>query len=100
MSIASFLQIIAGVGVLVYGIVIMGDSLQILAGDRLRKLIGALTGTPIRGLLLGTAVTSILQSSSATTVIVVSFVDVGFMTLTQAIGVILGANIGTTVTAS
>ena len=89
MSIASFLQIIAGVGVLVYGIVIMGDSLQILAGDRLRKLIGALTGTPIRGLLLGTAVTSILQSSSATTVIVVSFVDVGFMTLTQAIGVIL-----------
>lgn len=99
MSIASFLQIIAGVGVLVYGIVIMGDSLQILAGDRLRKLIGALTGTPIRGLLLGTAVTSILQSSSATTVIVVSFVDVGFMTLTQAIGVILGANIGTTVTA-
>lgn len=99
MNVSSFLQIIAGVGVLVYGIVVMGDSLQILAGDRLRRLIGSLTGTPVRGLLLGTAVTSILQSSSATTVIVVSFVDVGFMTLTQAIGVILGANIGTTVTA-
>ena len=99
MSVTSILQILAGVGVLVYGIIIMGDSLQIIAGDRLRKLIGSLTGTPIKGMLVGTAVTGILQSSSATTVMVVSFVDVGFMTLTQAIGVILGANIGTTVTA-
>ena len=99
MSITSLLQVFAGVGILIYGIIIMGESLQIIAGDRLRKLIGSLTGTPLKGLLLGTAVTSILQSSSATTVMVVSFVDVGFMTLTQAIGVILGANIGTTVTA-
>lgn len=99
MSITSTLQIFAGVGILIYGIIIMGESLQIIAGDRLRKLIGSLTGTPLKGLLLGTAVTSILQSSSATTVMVVSFVDVGFMSLTQAIGVILGANIGTTVTA-
>ncbi len=99
MSITSLLQIFAGVGILIYGIIIMGESLQIIAGDRLRKLIGSLTGTPLKGLLLGTAVTSILQSSSATTVMVVSFVDVGFMSLTQAIGVILGANIGTTVTA-
>ena len=98
MSVTSVLQVLAGVGILIYGIVIMGDSLQIIAGDRLRRLIGSLTGTPIKGLLVGTAVTAILQSSSATTVMVVSFVDVGFMTLTQAIGVILGANIGTTVT--
>jgi len=99
MSLTSFLQILAGVGILIYGIIVMGDSLQIIAGDRLRKLIGSLTGTPVKGLLVGTAVTGILQSSSATTVMVVSFVDVGFMTLNQAIGVILGANIGTTVTA-
>lgn len=98
MSLTSFLQILAGIGVLIYGIIIMGDSLQAIAGDRMRKLIGSLAGTPMRGLLVGAAVTGILQSSSATTVMVVSFVDVGFMTLTQAIGVILGANIGTTVT--
>ena len=98
MSVTSVLQVLAGVGVLIYGIIIMGDSLQIIAGDRLRRLIGSLTGTPIKGMMVGTVVTSILQSSSATTVMVVSFVDVGFMTLTQAIGVILGANIGTTVT--
>ncbi len=99
MSVTSILQIFAGVGILVYGIIIMGESLQVIAGDRLRKLTGSLTGTPIKGLLVGTVVTGILQSSSATTVMVVSFVDAGFMTLTQAIGVILGANIGTTVTA-
>lgn len=98
MSLSSFLQMLAGVGVLVYGIVIMGESLQIIAGDRLRKLIGSLTSTPFKGLLVGTIVTGILQSSGATTVMVVSFVDVGFMNLVQAIGVILGANIGTTVT--
>lgn len=98
MSTTSFLQILAGVGILIYGIIIMGDSLQAIAGDRLRKLIGSLTGTPLKGLLVGTIVTGILQSSSATTVMVVSFVDVGFMNLVQAIGVILGANIGTTVT--
>lgn len=98
MSISAVLQVLAGVGILVYGIIIMGESLQIIAGERLRQLIGSLTGTPVKGLLVGTLVTSILQSSSATTVMVVSFVDVGFMNLTQAIGVILGANIGTTVT--
>lgn len=98
MSTTSFLQILAGIGVLIYGIIIMGDSLQAIAGDRMRKLIGSIAGTPLKGLLVGAVVTSILQSSSATTVMVVSFVDVGFMTLVQAIGVILGANIGTTVT--
>lgn len=99
MSLTSILQIFAGVGVLLYGIIIMGESLQIIAGDRMRTLIGKLTETPLKGLIVGTVVTGILQSSGATTVMVVSFVDVGFMTLNQAIGVILGANIGTTVTA-
>ena len=98
MSISDLLQVLAGVGVLIYGIIIMGDSLQIIAGDRMRKLIGSLTATPLKGLMVGTAVTSILQSSGATTIMVVSFVDIGFMNLTQAIGVILGANIGTTIT--
>lgn len=64
MSVTSILQIFAGVGILVYGI-IMGESLQVIAGDRLRKLTGSLTGTPIKGLLVGTVVTGILQSSSA-----------------------------------
>lgn len=99
MSASSIIQIFTGVGILIYGIVIMGESLQIIAGEKLRKLIASLTGTPFKGLLVGTVVTGILQSSGATTAMVVSFVDVGFMTLTQAIGVILGANIGTTVTA-
>jgi phosphate:Na+ symporter len=99
MSIGSLFQIFAGIGILLYGIIIMGDALQIIAGDKLRKLLASLTKTPLKGLLVGTLVTSILQSSSATTVMVVSFVDAGFMTLLQAIGVILGANIGTTVTA-
>ena len=66
MSISAVLQVLAGVGILIYGIIIMGDSLQIIAGDRLRKLIGSLTGTPIKGMMVGTLVTSILQSSSAT----------------------------------
>jgi phosphate:Na+ symporter len=99
MTTAMVLQVLAGIGVLIYGIILMGDSLQIIAGDRMRTLISKLAGTPLKGLLVGTVVTGILQSSGATTVMVVSFVDVGFMTLNQAIGVELGANIGTTVTA-
>ena len=99
MSVSSIIQVFAGIGILIYGIIIMGDALQAIAGDKLRKLIGSLTSTPVKGLLVGTLVTSILQSSGATTVMVVSFVDAGFMNLVQAIGVILGANIGTTVTA-
>ena len=99
MTITSLLQIFAGVGILIYGIIIMGESLQIIAGDRLRTLLAKITGTPLKGFAVGAAVTGILQSSSATTVMVVSFVDTGLMTLPQAIGVILGADVGTTVTA-
>ncbi|EHM10447.1 Na/Pi-cotransporter [Thermanaerovibrio velox DSM 12556] len=99
MSFKVLLQLLGGVGMLIYGIKVMGDSLQNLAGDRLRRLIAKLTGTPIKGVIVGTAVTTIIQSSSATTVMVVSFVHAGLMTLYQAFGVIMGANIGTTVTA-
>lgn len=99
MTLNMILQVCAGIGVLIYGIILMGDSLQTIAGDRMRVLIGKLTSTPFKGFLVGTVVTGILQSSGATSVMVVSFVDVGFMNLTQAIGVLLGANIGTTVTA-
>ena len=93
------LQVCAGIGVLIYGIILMGDSLQVIAGDRMRVLIAKLTSTPLKGFLVGTVVTGILQSSGATSVMVVSFVDIGFMNLAQAISVNLGANIGTTVTA-
>ena len=99
MSVKDFLQLIGGVGLLIYGIKIMGDALQDLAGDRLRRLIAHLTGTPVRGVAVGALVTTIIQSSSATTVMVVSFVHAGLMTLYQGFGVIMGANIGTTITA-
>lgn len=99
MSFQTALQVLGGVALLIYGIKIMGEALQELAGDRLRRLIASLTGTPLRGVAVGALVTMIIQSSSATTVMVVSFVHVGLMTLTQAIGVIMGANIGTTITA-
>lgn len=99
MSFSSLVEIFAGIGLLIYGISIMGEALQTIAGDKLRRLIGSLTSSPLKGVLVGTVVTSILQSSSATTVMLVSFVDAGFMTLVQAIGVILGSNIGSTVTA-
>ncbi len=91
--------LLGGIGLFIFGIKIMGESLQNIAGDRMRRLIAALTSNPIKGVAVGALVTSIIQSSSATTVMVVSFVHVGLMTLKQAVGVIMGANIGTTITA-
>ncbi len=99
MNSATVFQLLGGLGLFLYGIKIMGESLQDLAGDRMRQLIGSLTRTPLRGVLVGTLVTMLLQSSSGTTVMTVSFVHVGLMTLKQALGVIMGANVGTTVTA-
>jgi phosphate:Na+ symporter len=93
------MKLLGGVALLIYGIKIMGDALQDLAGDNLRKLIASITGTPLRGVAVGALVTVIIQSSSATTVMVVSFVHVGLMTLAQGFSVIMGANIGTTITA-
>ena len=98
MSIVRIIQLLGGVGIFLYAIRLISDSLQLMAGDRLRRLIAMLTRTPVLGVLVGTLATMLIQSSSATTVMTVSFVEAGFMTLTQAIGVIMGANIGTTVT--
>jgi len=90
---------LGGLALFIYGMRIMGEGLQKVAGDRIRKILEMVTGVPVIGVLVGTTVTSIIQSSSATTVMVVGFVNAGLMTLRQAIGVIMGANIGTTVTA-
>lgn len=91
--------VLGGLGLFIFGIQIMSDSLQKAAGARLRHILEMLTGGPIRGVLVGVGVTAIIQSSSATTVMLVGFVNAGLLSLVQAIGVVLGANIGTTVTA-
>jgi len=91
--------LLGGLGMFLYGMRLMGDGLQKAAGDRMRRLLEVLTNRPVFGVLVGAVVTSIIQSSSATTVMVVGFVNAGLMTLRQAVGVIMGANIGTTMTA-
>ncbi len=91
--------LIGGLGMFLFGMKIMSEGLQKISGDRIRRTLEALTTNRIMGLLVGLVVTSIIQSSSATTVMVVGFVNAGLMTLAQSIGVILGANIGTTITA-
>ena len=92
-------QFLGGLGIFLFGIKFMGDGLQKTAGDRLRDLLDKYTTNPLMGILTGILVTCLIQSSSGTTVITVSLVSAGFMTLRQAIGVIMGANIGTTITA-
>lgn len=92
-------QFLGGLGIFLYGINRMGEGLQKSAGDKLRDILDRFTTNPIMGVFAGVAVTILIQSSSATTVITVGLVSAGFMTLRQAIGVIMGANIGTTVTA-
>ncbi|HAL45206.1 MAG TPA: sodium:phosphate symporter, partial [Phycisphaerales bacterium] len=91
--------IIGGLGIFLYGMMSISEGMQAVAGERLRKLVHAVTNNRFVACGVGTMVTSIIQSSSVTTVIVVGMVNAGIMTLTQAIGVIYGANIGTTVTA-
>jgi phosphate:Na+ symporter len=91
--------LVGGLGLFLFGMKTMSEGLQKVAGDRMRKILAALTNNRIVGTLVGLAVTAIIQSSSATTVMVVGFVNAGLMSLVQAIGVVLGANIGTTVTA-
>lgn len=99
MEISTFLNIAGGVALFLYGIRLMSEALQFLAGDKMRKLIGTLTKTPLRGIFIGILVTVLIQSSTGTTVMTVSFVNTGLLNLNQAIGIIMGANIGTTVTA-
>ncbi len=91
--------IIGGLGLFLYGMNLAGDGLRRAAGDRMRNILEVLTSTPLKGVLVGMLVTAVMQSSSATTVMLVSFVNAGLMTLRQALGVIMGANIGTTITA-
>ncbi len=92
------LQIMAGVGLFLYGMQLMSDGLQKVAGQKMRTILERLTTNPFMGLILGIVFTGVIQSSNATTVLVVSFVNSGLMTLAQSVGVIMGANIGTTVT--
>lgn len=97
-GILDVIQLFGGIGIFLYAIKMISESLQLLAGNSLQNLIGMLTKTPILGVAVGALVTVLIQSSSATTVMTVSFVDAGLMTLKQAIGVIMGANVGTTIT--
>ena len=90
---------IGGLGMFLYGMDIMASGLQKTAGNKMKDLLGYLTNNRILGVLVGALVTAIIQSSSATTVMVVGFVNAGIMNLTQAAGVIMGANVGTTITA-
>jgi phosphate:Na+ symporter len=99
MDIFDVLTLIGGLSLFLFGMNIMGQALERRAGGRLRGLLGKLTTNKIAGLLTGLGITAVIQSSSATTVMVVGFVNSGLMTLRQAINVIMGANIGTTVTA-
>ena len=99
MDIFDLLALIGGFSLFLFGMSVMGQALERRAGGQLRTLLGKLTSSRTAGLLTGIGVTAVIQSSSATTVMVVGFVNSGLMTLRQAVGVIMGANIGTTVTA-
>lgn len=98
MGITTILALLSGVALFLFGMSLMGDSLKKVAGNKLELILYKLTSTPIKGVLLGTVVTAIIQSSSATTVMVVGFVNSGMMKVSQAIGIIMGANIGTSIT--
>ena len=99
MDIFDVLTMIGGLSLFLFGMNIMSDGLEKLAGGKMEKTLKKMTSNPFKGVLTGLGITSVIQSSSATTVMVVSFVNAGLLTLAQAIGVIMGANIGTTVTA-
>ncbi|MBQ2270309.1 MAG: Na/Pi cotransporter family protein [Firmicutes bacterium] len=98
MDIFNVFSMLGGLAMFLYGMSIMGDGLEKSAGNRLKGILETASKTPVRGLLLGAVVTAVIQSSSATTVMVVGFVNSGLMRLSQAIGIIMGANIGTTAT--
>ncbi|GHV73505.1 phosphate:sodium symporter [Spirochaetia bacterium] len=97
--ISMLFKIIGGLCLFLYGMKVMSDGIQQSAGTRMRHVLGFMTGNRLAAVITGCAVTAVIQSSSAATVMVVSFVNAGLLTLTQAIGVIMGANIGTTITA-
>ena len=98
MSLANTISLLGGLGFFLFGMTLLGEGLKRVAGSKLEIILARLTSTTLRGVLLGTLVTAVIQSSSATTVMVVGFVNSGLMQLTNAIGIIMGANIGTTAT--
>jgi phosphate:Na+ symporter len=98
MTLDNILMLLGGLGLFLYGMKLMGESLELAAGSRIKKMAERLTTNKYMGAALGFAVTAVIQSSSATTVMVVGFVNAGIMNLTQAVSVIMGANVGTTVT--
>ena len=93
------MKVLGGLAIFLFGMDQMADSLKAVAGNRMKDILGALTNNRITGLITGASVTAVIQSSSVTTVMLVGFVTAGMMSLSQAIGVILGADIGTTITA-
>ena len=99
MDFFNVLSLLGGLALFLYGMNAMGDGLAKLSGGKMEKILEKLTTTKAKGVLLGAGVTTVIQSSSATTVMVVGFVNSGIMKLRQAVGIIFGANIGTTVTA-
>ncbi len=98
-SLFDFLKLIGSLGVFLYGMKLMSEALQKVAGSRMRHILSAMTSNRVKGVITGILITAIIQSSSATTVMVVSFVNAGLLSLIESIGVIMGANVGTTVTA-
>lgn len=98
-SISTIVNLLGGLGLFIYGMKLMGDGLENAAGDSLKNILEKVTSNRFMGVIVGAVVTAIIQSSSATTVMVVGFVNAGLMNLSQALGVIMGANIGTTITA-
>ena len=97
--IINIFSLVGSLALFLFGMKTMSEGLEKFAGDRLRSILAAMTKNRVMGVLTGILITALIQSSSATTVMVVSFVNAGLMTLAQSIGVIMGANIGTTVTA-
>ena len=98
MGIAEVLSLLGGVALFLFGMSLMGDSLKMVAGSKLEVVLYRLSGTQLKGILLGTGVTAVIQSSSATSVMVVGFVNSEMMKVRQAIGIIMGAIIGTSIT--
>jgi len=98
MNITNFIELISGVAIFLFGMVLMGEGLKQVAGNRLEVILYKLTGKPLRGLLFGAGITTVIQSSSATSVMVVGFVNSGIMKVRQAIPIVLGAIFGTSIT--
>ena len=98
MDFFDILSLVGGLALFLYGMHLLGDGLTKVSGGRMEKILEKLTNNPLKAVLIGAAVTGVIQSSSATTVMVVGFVNSGIMKLQQAVGIIMGANIGTTVT--